>query len=98
MIERIYALLLRAFPGRQRTRYGAEMLDAFRRERGARARDRGARNALGFVLVAYLDVVRSGWSERRRERRYQRGGLLAGVGHDVRHAVRDAAAARPRIR
>ena len=38
MIERIYALLLRAFPGRQRTRYGAEMLDAFRRERGARAR------------------------------------------------------------
>lgn len=32
--------------------------------------------------------MRSGWRERRRERRYGRGGLLAGVGHDIRHAVR----------
>lgn len=51
MIERIYTLLLRAFPARQRLRYGAEMLDAFRRERSGRARDRGVQNALPFVLV-----------------------------------------------
>jgi putative ABC transport system permease protein len=62
-----FALLLRMFPARHRTRYGAEMLDLFLREGRVLLRERGVWAALRFVVLTYFDLAIAGWRERRRK-------------------------------
>jgi predicted permease len=64
----LYRCALRAFPRRHREIYGAEMTDAFERERAAR----GGR-AIAFVLSACLNCCTSGVAERRRQRHRRLG-------------------------
>jgi putative ABC transport system permease protein len=68
----IYTLALRAFPPRYRADYGAEMIDAFRRELAARRT-----RPLRFAVAACLDAVKAGLGERRYRRRAQhRAGVM----------------------
>lgn len=62
---RLYRLALRAFPGRHRDLYAAEMLDAFTHQLGA-ARERGGLAVLRFVATAVMNAVTTGLVERRR--------------------------------
>jgi predicted permease len=97
LADRFFALLLKSFPCQQRTRYGPEMLDAFKRERMALVRDQGLWSALRFVVAAYRDVVVAGWSERRSEagrpERTRLEGLFFGIWKDVKEATRSLARA-----
>ena len=87
---RFFAVLLKAFPGHRRARYGAEMQDAFERQ-FSQERAQSVWRALHFAQSAYLDLLQSGWRERRHdERKYplHNDGWLTGVSLDLRHAVR----------
>jgi predicted permease len=64
MIARLYRLALRAFPGRHRNLYQAEMIDAFERE--LEARRASGRSSARFVVAACLNAVNSGLLECRR--------------------------------
>lgn len=100
MLDRVvvaaYAALLRAFPGRHRTRYFDEMVDAFRRELAERHARDGGWGAARFALSAAGDAVVAGLSERRRGVRQGGAGasrLLGDLGRDVTHAARGLARA-----
>lgn len=69
---RLYALSLRAFPARHRSRYGAEMADAFAQEVAAR-RGRGRLTPLMFAASAIGDAVAAGAGHRLREYRMNPG-------------------------
>jgi predicted permease len=74
----LYAQALRAFPRDQRTRYAAEMTDAFARELAAR-RARSAWTGARFVAAAWLDAVRAGAGERRYQRHKRRHSRQGGA-------------------
>jgi putative ABC transport system permease protein len=65
----LYRLALRAFPRHHRDLYGAEMIDAFDRERTARA----GRARLAFAVAACLNAIGTGLAERQRQRRIRQG-------------------------
>lgn len=67
MIRRIYGLLLRLYPDRFRSRFGAEMTEAFTSLHGRVARE-GAAAVLLLWLRTAADAVRSGLGERLRDR------------------------------
>lgn len=94
-MNRLYRLVLRAFPAAHRTAYGDEMLDAFVRAYAYRRRA-GRWQALSFVIAACLDAVRAGLGERRRRSRRTASGrpALGHIGRDLAHAVRSLAKAR----
>jgi predicted permease len=65
--DRVYALLLLAYPASFRNRFGAGMRYAFTRDRdAARSAGRGVR--LRFWLVTIEDTIRSGLAERSESR------------------------------
>ena len=64
-----YSFLLRAFPRRVAASYGAEMLDAFVREREYVNRADGSWPAMVFSLQAFADVTKVGLGERWRRSR-----------------------------
>ena len=61
--DRVYALLLRAYPSSFRDRFGAGMRYAFACDREA-ARSRGLRDHARFWLLTIVDTIRSGLAER----------------------------------
>ncbi len=61
--DRVYALLLRAYPGVFRDRFGAGMRYAFACDHEI-ARSRGLRDYARFWLLTIVDTVRSGLAER----------------------------------
>jgi predicted permease len=63
MADRIYGLLLRAYPPAFRDRFGAGMRYAFACDRDA-ARAAGARNYVRFWILTVVDTLRSGFAER----------------------------------
>ena len=63
MIERLYAVLLLAFPRRFRVRYEAPMRQIFR-ERYRAACDDGARARIRFIVRALLDILTNAAPER----------------------------------
>src|SRR4051794_15742346 len=76
---RIYTLALRAFPARHRSRYAAEMLDAFECELALRAVSGGRWSAARYLAAAWADAIKSGFEERRRisqGRHPRRGGVM----------------------
>ena len=93
MMDGLYRFLLGAFPPRYRDRYGAEMVDTFRRERRRAFADKGVVGGMAYLMAANVDVVRSGLRERRTmatRRAPQRvDGAATGVWKDVRSAVRN---------
>jgi putative ABC transport system permease protein len=62
--DRLLGVLLRAYPGRVRARFGDGMRDALRRDLGA-ARARGLSAACLFWMTTIADVSRFGFAERR---------------------------------
>ncbi len=94
----VFRLALLAFPAGFRARHGAEMRAAFAEELARRARSNRT-GRVAFVLRAAWDAVRQGLRERIRRgplpghggdtrRNGRRGGMLEGIGGDVRLAVR----------
>jgi putative ABC transport system permease protein len=65
--DRIYALLLRAYPPAFRDRFGAGMRYAFACDREI-ARSSGARVYARFWLLTIVDTIRSGFAERAESR------------------------------
>ncbi len=94
LIDRGYSLQLRWFPPEHRARYGAEMLDAFSRERRAVRRQRGLLTVCRFVAAAYWDAWVSGAQERRYawalpdRASYSPDTFLLSSWRDVKDAVR----------
>ena len=74
-MTRLYQLALRAFPRRHRDLYGAEMIDAFDRERTARA----GRARLSFAFAACLNAISTGLVERRRQRSIRKGPVFSAL-------------------
>ena len=67
--DRIYALLLLAYPSEFRDRFGAGMRYAFSRDRET-ATAAGLPSHLRFWFTTIIDTVRSGLAERRRRSRF----------------------------
>lgn len=84
--ERLFRLLLRAFPRDFRERYGAEMTELFlRRLAGAR---RGGARARAWVRAA-TDVLRAALAERVGTVHSRGGdGTMATLVQDIRYAAR----------
>lgn len=98
LLRTAFDVTLLAFPADFRRRHAGEMRAAFR-EQLARRRPGGAREGVSFALRASWDAVRQGWTERTRRgplpghgnrdpRGGRRGGMVEGIGGDVRHALR----------
>jgi putative ABC transport system permease protein len=86
--DRAYRFVLGLYPPSFRNRFGDEMMEFFRTRRLA-ASGGGALARLGFWARTIADVAPSVWRERRRDSYLLRPGLLfAGVGGNVRDAVR----------
>jgi hypothetical protein len=63
MSDRVYGLLLRAYPSAFRDRFGAGMRYAFACDHEI-ARSRGLREYARFWLLTIVDTIRSGFAER----------------------------------
>jgi putative ABC transport system permease protein len=62
--DRLFSWLLLAYPRAFRDRYGADLMDSFRRDR-AKLQFAGMMGALRFWRHTIADVARTAWSERR---------------------------------
>ena len=101
--ERLYRAGLRVLPARLRAQHGDAMVVLFLRDVMSARMERGRVAAAMTALGGLGDLVRRAWIERRRAQSAHgdglgfhegRGGMMAGWGRDLRHAVRSLARAK----